>query len=139
MSIKKGFHYDDYNRRYYRDENGDRIPDDICLCAAKEPGECSCDCTSWSNYIYEDLDQDYLDQLEWEEHREETWEGIVSKPCGTLIELITCESGDWEILKVNGLIVEARHSIDWPEVIKFLGYDFKEECLTDELMEELYN
>lgn len=60
------------------------------------------------------------------------------KPSDTIIELITCESGDWEILKVNGLTVEAGHSINWPEVIKFLGYNFKEEYLTDELMEELY-
>lgn len=68
MSIKKGFHYDDYNRRYYRDENGDKIPEDVCLCAAHEPSECCCDCTSWT-------DRDYLEQLEWEEHREETWGG----------------------------------------------------------------
>ena len=68
MSIKNGFHYNDYNRRYYRDENGDKIPEYICLCAAHEPSECSCDCTSWE-------DTDYLDQLEWEEHREETWGG----------------------------------------------------------------
>lgn len=79
MSIKNHFHYDDYNRRYYRDENGDKIPEYICLCAAHEPSECCCDCkwdlleshddcTSW-------VDQDYSDQLEWEEHREETWGG----------------------------------------------------------------
>lgn len=61
------------------------------------------------------------------------------KPCNTRIELITCESGDWEILKVNGLTIDAGHSVNWVEVIKFLGYDFTEEYLTDEAMEELYN
>lgn len=25
MSIKNGFHYDDYHRRYYRDEQGDKF------------------------------------------------------------------------------------------------------------------
>lgn len=60
------------------------------------------------------------------------------KPCDTTIELITCESGDWEILKVGGLIVDAGHEINWSEVVKFLGYNFKEEYLTDESMEELY-
>lgn len=68
MSIKNGFHYDDYNRRYYRDKNGNKIEESICLCAAHEPSECCCDCTSW-------VDQDYLDQLEWMEHREETLGG----------------------------------------------------------------
>lgn len=57
----------------------------------------------------------------------------------TEIELITCESGDWEIVKVNGLTIDSGHSIDWPEVIKFLGYNFKEEYLTDEAMEDIKN
>lgn len=30
MSIKNGFHYDDYNRRYYRDENGNKVEESIC-------------------------------------------------------------------------------------------------------------
>ena len=58
MSIKNGFHYDDYNRRYYRDAEGDKIPEDICLCYANEPSECCCDCTSWEDYVYDDYDED---------------------------------------------------------------------------------
>jgi len=47
MSIKSGWHYDDLNQRYYREESGDKIPSEQCLCAAHEPSECVCDCTSW--------------------------------------------------------------------------------------------
>lgn len=72
MSIKNGYHYDDYNRRYYRDENGNKIEESVCLCAAHEPGECCCDCTNWGDYVYDEIDPDYLAQLEWEEHQEET-------------------------------------------------------------------
>ena len=68
MSIRKGFHYDDYEHRYYRDEQGNKIPEDICLCFAFEPSECSCDCTSW-------VDEGYLEQLEWQEHQEESYAG----------------------------------------------------------------
>lgn len=71
MSIKNGFHYDDYKRRYYRDEDGDKIPENVCLCYAKEPGECCCDCTSWDDYVYDDWEE----QEEWEKHREETYVG----------------------------------------------------------------
>ena len=50
MSIKNGYHFDDSNRRYYRNEEGSRIPEEICLCFAHEPSECNCDCTSWNIY-----------------------------------------------------------------------------------------
>jgi hypothetical protein len=61
------------------------------------------------------------------------------KPQDTKVELLTCESGDWEILKVNAKIVEQGHSIRWVEVIKFLGYNFEETYVTDELILELSN
>ena len=47
MSIKNGYHFDDFNRRYYRNEDGSKIPQEQCLCSAYEPSECCCDCTSW--------------------------------------------------------------------------------------------
>ena len=58
MSIKNGYHYDDDNKRYYRNEDGSKIPESICLCFAFEPSECMCDCTSWNNYAY-------LDDVYW--------------------------------------------------------------------------
>jgi len=54
MSIKNGYHYDDDNRRYYRNEDGSKIPKEQCLCFAHEPSECCCACTSWGSYIYDD-------------------------------------------------------------------------------------
>lgn len=54
MSIKNGYHYDDFNKRYYRNEDGSKIPQEQCLCLAYEPSECVCDCTSWNNHIYHD-------------------------------------------------------------------------------------
>ena len=58
MSIKNGYHYDDFNRRYYRNEDGSKIPHEQCLCAARSPGECCGDCTSWGNYKYDDEDNE---------------------------------------------------------------------------------
>ncbi len=54
MSIKDGFHYDDYNDCFYLDEQGEKIEEGVCLCYAHEPSECSCDCTSWGGYDYGD-------------------------------------------------------------------------------------
>jgi len=64
MSIRSGWHYEDLNRRYYREENGDKIPSEQCLCAALEPSECACDCTSWGTYrddfdCYEEKEHEY--------------------------------------------------------------------------------
>lgn len=67
MSIKNGFHFDDYNRRYYRDENNQKIPEHICLCYAHEPSECCCDCTSWDLSMYNEDDYDeWEEQIEWQ-------------------------------------------------------------------------
>lgn len=56
MSIRDDYHYDDYNDCFYLDEQGNKIPENICLCFARVPSECSCDCTSWT-----DLDCDLED------------------------------------------------------------------------------
>jgi len=62
MSIKNGYHYDDSNRRYYRNEDGSKIPEEQCLCFAHEPSECNCDCTSWGNYREDEGYEDYLEE-----------------------------------------------------------------------------
>ena len=49
-------HYDDYDDEFILDENGDKIPTTICLCAAHEPSECCCAC-DWSDYRYDYDDQ----------------------------------------------------------------------------------
>jgi len=64
MSIKNGYHYDDFNKRYYRDEDGSTIPEEVCLCFAHEPSECCCDCTSWDNYREDEGYDDYEERTE---------------------------------------------------------------------------
>lgn len=61
----------------------------------------------------------------------------MSKP---LIELITCESGDWEVLRVNlGEDFErSGHSIrelDWLDLLDKLGYRLEIKEISDEDME----
>ena len=61
----------------------------------------------------------------------------MSKP---FIELITCESGDWEVLRVNlGEDFDfSGHSIPnhgWVRLIKMLGYEVEEKEISDEDME----
>lgn len=61
----------------------------------------------------------------------------MSKP---FIELIKCESGDWNILRVNlGEDFEfSNHSIPndvWVELIKLLGYEIEVRTISDEDME----
>ena len=61
----------------------------------------------------------------------------MSKP---FIELITCESGDWEVLRVNlGEDFDfSGHSIpnhEWVRLIKMLGYEVEEKEISDEDME----
>ena len=53
MSIKNGFHFNDLLKGYYIDAEGNKYPEYVCLCAAHDPSECCCDCTSW---IEEDYD-----------------------------------------------------------------------------------
>ena len=62
----------------------------------------------------------------------------MSKP---LIELITCESGDWEVLRVNlgEDFKREGHSItrhDWSDLLNFLGYKLEVIEISDEDMEE---
>jgi len=57
-----------------------------------------------------------------------------------LIELITCESGDWEVLQVNlgEDFIREGHRIsnhDWIKLLKELGYPVTKKCLSDEVME----
>lgn len=61
----------------------------------------------------------------------------MSKP---LIELITCESGDWEILRVNygKDFQEEGHSINnymWINLIETLGFKVDKISISDEDME----
>lgn len=62
----------------------------------------------------------------------------MSKP---LIELITCESGDWEVLRMDlGESFEfGNHSIPngvWIKLLEKLGYEVKQKKISDEDMEE---
>lgn len=50
MSIKNGYHYSDEKGRYYRNEDGSKIPESTCLCFAYEPSGCMCACTGWDVY-----------------------------------------------------------------------------------------
>lgn len=56
------------------------------------------------------------------------------------IELITCESGDWEVLRVNfgEDFQEEGHQIsnyNWIKLLDFLGYKVEEREVSDEDME----
>lgn len=56
------------------------------------------------------------------------------------IELITCQSGDWEVLRINGEddFEQEGHSIsntDWIRLLNYLGYEVKIRCISDEDME----
>lgn len=55
------------------------------------------------------------------------------------IKLTTCESGDGEILELDGEIIASSHNInnyDWIELLNKLGYEVEEEEISDEEMEE---
>lgn len=60
------------------------------------------------------------------------------------VDLITCDSGDYEVLKFNNKLDKKKevsyegHSISnhqWMDLIKNLGYDVREKCISDEDME----
>jgi hypothetical protein len=55
------------------------------------------------------------------------------------IELISCESGDWEVLKIDDRVLVEGHSIrsrDWVELIKYcFECEVKIEQISDEDME----
>jgi len=62
----------------------------------------------------------------------------MSKP---LIELITCDSGDWKVLRMNlGEDFEySNHSIPdfkWVELLNKLGYEVERKEISDEDMEK---
>jgi len=57
-----------------------------------------------------------------------------------LIQLISCESGDWNVLRVNcGEDFKANgHSIsnhDWIRLLNLLGYEVEEKEISDDDME----
>lgn len=56
----------------------------------------------------------------------------------TTVELLTCPSGDWEILLVNGEYFTSGHAVcvhDWLNVMRLLGHDVVERTISDEKME----
>ena len=55
------------------------------------------------------------------------------------IELTGCDSGDWEVLKLNGEVYDDGHGIathTWLKLLKELGNEVIETTVTDEDMEE---
>lgn len=62
---------------------------------------------------------------------------------GIVVHLIDSASGDWEVLVVDGKVVQEGHSIDLPEVMKMLVNtkavvaEFEELTIEDEVMEGL--
>ena len=56
----------------------------------------------------------------------------------SIIRLITNESGDWEVLLLNGKVYEEGHDIPkhtWVNLIRDLGHEANAEEVTDEEME----
>jgi hypothetical protein len=54
------------------------------------------------------------------------------------IELISCEGGDWEVLKVDGKVRFDGHSIrehEWIELLTEIGADVTTRTISDEAME----
>lgn len=54
------------------------------------------------------------------------------------VELITCESGDWVIIKLNGDIIEEGHSIpstSWLRLLDKLNVSTSMKKISDEAME----
>ena len=54
------------------------------------------------------------------------------------IDLITCDSGDWDVLMVDGEIFYEAHEIPddvWLELLEAFGVSNKEYCISDEDME----
>lgn len=66
---------------------------------------------------------------------------VKTKKAEPVIELITCESGDWEVLRVSigdNLQEVAGHSVNnymWIEILNALGYEVEEREISDEDME----
>lgn len=57
------------------------------------------------------------------------------------LKLTTCESGDWEILELNGKRIAENHHMsnwDWINLLKRLKIDIECVCISDEEMEKLY-
>lgn len=55
----------------------------------------------------------------------------------TKIEIITCDAGDWVIVKVDDKIFDQGHSVNFVELLKFLGYEIKHTNVSDDEMIDL--
>lgn len=54
------------------------------------------------------------------------------------IEIITCDSGDWEVIKIDGEVYYENHKIPtyiWIEILESLGAKVFESNISDENME----
>ena len=54
----------------------------------------------------------------------------------TTISITTCSSGDWVILSIDGDEYTQGHSVDYPQLLKDLGYTVVQLELSDEDKEE---
>ena len=55
-------------------------------------------------------------------------------------KLITCESGDYEILLEDGELYTSGHSLGnnpWISILRSLGCEVEEVCVSDEVMESM--
>ena len=55
----------------------------------------------------------------------------------TTITITGCSSSDWVILSIDGDEYTQGHSVDYPQLLKDLGYTVIQTELSDEDMEEL--
>jgi hypothetical protein len=54
------------------------------------------------------------------------------------VRLISCESGDWDVLEVDGEVYHEGHSIPdsvWLQLVEMLGAETETEVISDEAME----
>jgi len=100
----------------------------------------------WCQWCVRTDPEEYgVENVNWEEsqeqekqHQAKYYESKVKSLSPKNFEFITCEAGDWEVLKLNGEIVAEGHSINrhqWVEILKDLGCNFEEREISDEDME----
>ena len=83
------------------------------------------------------IDNELYNKSSFEMEYESKWqtgENIMANK----IEVITCESGDWEVLKVNGKVINKSHPTDnhlWLYTFKSLGFNIDRKEISDEDME----
>jgi len=58
------------------DENGNKIPLELCICAAHDYSECGCGCTSWNQSSWSDCEDGWYDEeMRWSEHADKSYGG----------------------------------------------------------------